>query len=249
MVGVPEAPRWAWVVMAVGAVSIGLLLPPALHRGVIDPGTLPAAGPSREATPSSDAAPATTPGPAPPPPLLAQQRADGVLTTLFMGDGITAGLGASTPGSAFPALVTAALQADGPVRQTTVAGQGAGASDAVSAATASGSADLVVVEFGTNDLLQGRAQQFAAGYPALLDAVRARSPDAVLLCAGAWAPASAATSYDDVIRAACEAHTGRYVALSPVYEQADAHAPGDETHPDDAGHRAVADALLAALRR
>jgi lysophospholipase L1-like esterase len=250
--GLPEAPRWAWVVMALGALSIGLLFPVAVHRGAIDPPTLPAAGQgsatTRAGTPSAVSAPPTTAAPSPTPAALSSLRADGVLTTLFFGDGISAGLGASAPGTAFPALVTARLQADGPVQQATVAGQGAGVRDAVSGAAASAPADLVVVEFGTNDLLQGRAQQFATDYPALLDAVRARSPNAVLLCAGTWAPASAAGPYDDVIRTACEAHAGRYVALSPVYEQPDAHAAGDETHPDDAGHRAIAEALIAQVR-
>jgi lysophospholipase L1-like esterase len=136
---------------------------------------------------------------------------------------------------------------------------------------------LVVVEIGTNDWLgyvpRGRwrptpPEQFGADYARLLDRVTAGG--AALVCLGIWGPADARAeadgraeggtelaAYDDAISDACQRRGGAFVALSPVYETPGSRGPAgrrtpwgisDTTHPNDEGHRMIADLVLAAYR-
>ncbi|GLZ51766.1 SGNH/GDSL hydrolase family protein [Actinomycetospora sp. NBRC 106378] len=113
-----------------------------------------------------------------------------------------------------------------------------------------GGQDVVLVELGTNDI--GRrtpAIDFRARYAALLDRAREGSPAAALVCLGTWAGdggSSGGADYDTIISSLCAERAGRFVDLGPIYR-----APGTrgttDFHPDDDGHRMIADAVLGVL--
>lgn len=135
---------------------------------------------------------------------------------------------------------------------------------------------LVVVEIGTNDWLgyvprglwrPTPPEQFGADYARLLDRVMAGG--AALVCLGIWGPADARAeadgaaagaglaAYDDAISAACRTWGGAFAALSAVYDRPGTRGPtgrrtpwgiSDATHPNDEGHRMIADLVVAAYR-
>jgi lysophospholipase L1-like esterase len=136
----------------------------------------------------------------------------------------------------------------------------------------------VVVELGSNDWLGyvplGRwrptpLERFGADYERLLD--RLTEAGELPVCLGIWGPADggaeadgrveggvALAAYDAAISAACHRRGGAFVALSPVYEMLGSRGPAgrrtpwgisDATHPNDLGHRMIADLVLAACGR
>ena len=135
---------------------------------------------------------------------------------------------------------------------------------------------LVVVELGSNDWLGyvplGRwrptpLDRFLAEYERLL--ARLTAAGAVPVCLGVWGPsdrgaeprggrdeqAVSVAAYDAAIAAACSRRGGTFVDLSPVYDTPGSRGPAgrptpwgvsDATHPNDEGHRMIADLMLAA---
>jgi lysophospholipase L1-like esterase len=193
---------------------------------------------------------------------------------LFVGDSISAGWFATTPARAYPArlldLLRAADARDGRTSQV-LAVPGTRAVDGlaeVRALPAVPRADLIVVEFGTNDYghLPNPLADFRRAYSALLALLSDTSPTATVTCVSVWAPRETpnplgipGARYDTVIAEACAAlphHQGRYVDISAIYADPAAHGPngrrvwlgtGDVFHPNDAGHAAIAAAIYAAL--
>ena len=180
------------------------------------------------------------------------------LRVLFAGDSITVGRDASTREASYRSLMTATLQGARPVESDRIGNSGRTTTDVLpEALNAAETYGLLVVELGTNDVHKSTLPKFAADYPALLDALRSKSPDAALVCAGAWDKSPAAASVDRVIQAECVKRGGRFVPLSGFYaDKANQSTPGqphwdggqtDGNHPNDAGHRLIADALLAQI--
>ena len=82
----------------------------------------------------------------------------------------------------------------------------------------------------------------------------ASSPHAALVCAGTWRGHGAA--YDAVIQQVCSAVDGRFVSLRGLYAVGADRGPAgvsgfygvsDDIAPNNAGHRAITRALLAAI--
>ncbi|WP_307387579.1 SGNH/GDSL hydrolase family protein [Microbacterium testaceum] len=173
---------------------------------------------------------------------------------LVTGDSLAAGFFASTEAQGFSSLVTGAL---GRVTPTTVSRAHQTLSTVAGVTEVPPDLDLAVIELGTNDVgIPTPLADFEAQYGDLLGRIRTSSPDAALVCLGTWTHDGAA--YDEVIARSCAANAGRYVSLAGLFAVAELHGPagrdtfvgtGDEFHPNDAGHRAIADAVLAVLAR
>ena len=128
-----------------------------------------------------------------------------------------------------------------------------------------GGGEVVVVEAGTNDFLdQTPRRRFADDYRALLAKVTAASPGAKLVCLTTWIPKDGVgqpparippSFYDATIRRACAA--GAVADLAPLVDAPATRGPagrptflgpGDDFHPNSAGHAAIARLIEARLR-
>jgi lysophospholipase L1-like esterase len=178
-----------------------------------------------------------------------------------IGDSLAAGYYASTADHAFPQLVAREMRHAGEAVTTTVVSR-AGATTADAQRWKVGiTSDVVVVELGTNDWGDAVSiDQFTTRYQDVLARVRAASPKARLLCMGEWAGADeqngigiASRQYDAAVQRACSAARGTYVDIAAAYDDPANHGPAgapsflgssDWFHPNDAGHRALADDIL-----
>jgi acyl-CoA thioesterase-1 len=182
------------------------------------------------------------------------------LRVLFVGDSLTVGYYASRRNTAFPALVTAALRAHAPVREAVRARSGVTAS--YWAVRPLPSADLVVLELGTNDYRKEPTPHatFERDYRRLIANVRARSPHARLLCVSLWRTShyryggATLLSYNRIVARNCRG--GAFVWISELYDTEAARDPAglpsflgrtDGFHPNDTGHRAIAKAIEQTL--
>ena len=196
---------------------------------------------------------ATEPAPAPTPaPLQLPNTRGRALTVSIVGDSLTAGHYASGPARRFRNLVLSALEARGTVNAEEATPTGA--STLSTAVTVPAGLDLVVLELGTSELASTDVRTFTNGYRALVTSIRASSPHAALVCAGTWSEQGAA--YDAVIQQVCSAVDGRFVSLRGLYAVPTDRGPAgvsgfygvsDDVAPNNAGHRAIARALLAAI--
>jgi lysophospholipase L1-like esterase len=114
---------------------------------------------------------------------------------------------------------------------------------------------LAVVELGTNDAGDDVSPEiFAKQYSLILDRIRTTSPNSYLVCLSPWQPAAA---YTTIIVSACTTRPrASYVDISRFFDAPGMRGPAGQTtpfgisddfHPNDAGHRAIADAVLQAL--
>jgi acyl-CoA thioesterase I len=174
------------------------------------------------------------------------------LKVAIVGDSIAAGRYASVPDKRFRALVLAALSARGPVSPIEPAVTGT--SPMSTAVAVQSGANLVVLEVGTDDMRVERVSDFQTAFGALVAQVRSASPKAELVCAGTWSATGGL--YDAVIQRACTGPNSRYVPLQALYDTPAFHGPAgkatfsgpaDGIAPNDAGHRAIAAALLGAV--
>ncbi|HEY7342838.1 MAG TPA: SGNH/GDSL hydrolase family protein [Ktedonobacterales bacterium] len=116
-----------------------------------------------------------------------------------------------------------------------------------------------VIELGTNDVFASGETlvQFRTAYDYILTRVRHDAPQAKIVCLGTWRTPAQGGRFDAIIRSDCASLVGgSYVALSHFYLNAHYRGPAgivtafgtsDDFHPNNAGHQAIATALLAAL--
>jgi acyl-CoA thioesterase-1 len=116
---------------------------------------------------------------------------------------------------------------------------------------------LYVVELGTNDATRVDHREFRAQYSELLDRIRSASPDAALLCIGLWRPKTIADTFDTIIKDLCEVRGGVFQSISDLSEEESLKGPAgvttfggesDDFHPNDRGHRMIADRILDDIR-
>jgi acyl-CoA thioesterase I len=180
---------------------------------------------------------------------------------LFIGASLTEGWYASSRDRTYASLVATGLAGGRRIDVRTLARPGATAED-VARWDLDIQADYVVLQVATNDFVRDvPLDVYAASYADILDRLRAASRKADLVCLGAWLdPTSVnrlgveAVDYDVATRTACGAVGGRYVDLSATYLDPLNHGPlgrqtyqgpGDLYHPNDRGHAAIADLVLA----
>jgi lysophospholipase L1-like esterase len=189
---------------------------------------------------------------------------------VIIGDSLTAGAHASDRRRAYPALTLDALRlgAEGS-RTSRVIGLSGGRVADLAERRLAPARRLVVVEAGTNDWLgyvrsggwsPTPLEQFGHSYGRLLD--RMLGPEVVLICLGIWGPRAgqseaggAVEDYDAVIADECHRRGGRFLALAGIHDDASCRGPAgrstpfgtsDEMHPNDHGHRRLAELVLAA---
>ncbi|MDZ7930489.1 MAG: SGNH/GDSL hydrolase family protein [Rhodococcus sp. (in: high G+C Gram-positive bacteria)] len=189
-------------------------------------------------------------------PLTVVRPADGPLKALFIGDSLTAGLYASSESQGFRSQMVAALEQSGPV-ELSLGQRIGGTVGEISEITNIGSGNqLAVVELGTNDFGKTDLDVFEAQYARLLDAIRATSPDAALVCAGVWQARYYGGPFDAIIARQCAEHGGKYRVLNDLYADADNRGPAgveafggvsDDFHPNDDGYGAISERLLGVL--
>jgi acyl-CoA thioesterase I len=175
-----------------------------------------------------------------------------------LGDSLAAGFDASSRERAWPELVRAGLSEGGAVSLVVDGRPGWTAVQAAAAHVPTPPADVVVVEYGTNDVVVHSAPRaFTTAYRTLLDRVRRASPRAALVCTGPWVDPARAAVVERAVSSACEQRGGVPVPLSGLFTRGPLHAlrgsryfggevPND-FHPDDEGHARIAAAVLGAL--
>jgi acyl-CoA thioesterase-1 len=191
-------------------------------------------------------------------------RANGVLSSprvMFIGDSLLGGLYASQESKTWSVLVVSSLESE------------TGIIDVVPAPrkdlprgtpTTTSSFDLsqmprdlglAVVELGTNDAGQDvDLDLFVKQYSLILDQIRSTSPNSYLVCLSTWRPSAA---YDAAIEAACTTRPrASYADIGVLFDASGTRGPSgrdtpfgisDDFHPNDAGHRAIADTVLKSL--
>ncbi|NEK84240.1 SGNH/GDSL hydrolase family protein [Blastococcus saxobsidens] len=230
--GLPPAPRWAWIVMALSVVAIAVMSYLVVNRPPPPGFTAPAAA---EAPAAADEAPAEE---------LEELR------LLVIGDGTTA-TAADEPG--WPQLLADDLREDGrPVELTVQAATGAGylktppgGATFGSLAEAGGSEFDVVVFFGSRDDIEA-APEVRAAAESVFAAAQAAAPEAELLAIGpAWPtadpPGYIETNRDAVAAAAADAGVRFVDPLVAGWLADPARAEPGRVAPTPAGHRYLAD--------
>lgn len=245
--GWERPPGWAMVTMASGLVALAATLPLVLREGAHPPAETATgmAAQAPQAPARMTAAPVDRP-------------TDRPLRVLFIGDSLTWGSFASNEDLTYRAQIVSRLSAGGPVEPVLVGGPGERADEAAEGLTeVSGPIDVAFVQVGANDSVAITPEEFRVDYHTLLDGVRELAPDAGLICAGVWNGPKLAAGMDRELRPVCAAHDGLMVPLSKLYVDETLRGPEgsplpsggvrDQFHPNDAGHTAVAEAMLAAL--
>ncbi|MHA7264723.1 SGNH/GDSL hydrolase family protein [Arthrobacter sp. TMN-37] len=200
---------------------------------------------------ASPPVPSPAPSTAPPPP-----RTTDPLSIWFSGDSLTVGWHATTEAESFRSVVITDL--GDRVGETTVTARvGATLQGVADEFKIPAGVDLAVVALGTNDFGTDPAL-FGKQYTAYLGRVVEASPDAQLICLGAWQPGSSpgTSARDTAAREACTGQNGTFIPLTGLFADASLRGPqgaptwvggADTFHPNSAGHRKIADQILASI--
>lgn len=174
----------------------------------------------------------------------------------FIGDSLDAGLYATDRRRGFHPLMVDVWRSGGTVVDTPLNSLGGTAEKALRNNELPGGQHLIVVELGTNDVMRTDHSTFRRDYEQLVDRLVAASPGAGLLCVGPWRPREAARRFEIIIKDTCEVRGGAFRSISDLAENEDLRGPEDEPtefgrsdafHPNDRGHRAIAERLIGAV--
>lgn len=169
---------------------------------------------------------------------------------IALGDSISAGRYATTADKVFPALIAQQLGMNLDLR----ARSGVRAAWAVPQLASIDQAHpaLVTIELGTNDVgFNTPLSDFQNQYDAIVSALTV--PGTRVICIGSWLPS---TAIDAAIADSCQRHGGTFVSLAGFYGDNSLHAQdgapvylgrADWFHPGNAGHAAIAQAVMASL--
>jgi hypothetical protein len=172
------------------------------------------------------------------------------LNLWVVGDAIARGDFASGPSTRYIGKLVSTLRQRerGPVQLST------SQSPLNSLVTVPSKVDVAVLEFGTYDIPNVGVAEFQSAYDQLTQAIRAQAPKVVLVCTGTWS--SNGIPFDTVIAHSCAAAAGHYVPLRCLYATPSNRGPAgrqgrygvsDDQAPNDAGHLAIAKAILHSL--
>jgi lysophospholipase L1-like esterase len=173
----------------------------------------------------------------------------------FVGDTLKQGYFATDEQEGYRAIVLDELQA--PTEEVPVTDFGARVIPELPTSIVPGSADLVIVEMGTHNVFVTPPDEFEAEYAALIDNVLLSAPNAAIVCLGVWGNADAAREYDAPIGKACRNAGGAFVPLFDAFNKEGNRGPegretflgpADSFHPNDDGHREIANRILERLK-
>lgn len=182
------------------------------------------------------------------------------LRVLFIGDSLTAGWGATTEEHSFRRLVETALARHGQVEELRPTRKpGTGLTFANSFADIPTDADVAVIELGTTDADKRPSSDFARDYAADIARIRSANRSVRLICLSVWRPTKDPTGQvaNNTIGDLCSDRYSVYVDITALFDLSSLRGPqgretwqgvGDDFHPNDAGHRAIADAILSQLK-
>jgi lysophospholipase L1-like esterase len=174
----------------------------------------------------------------------------------MVGDSLDHGLYATTPSDGFHQLIVENWRQSGPVVDNPLNSLGGTAQRALQNPDVPRDQDLYVVELGTNDAAEMSHRAFRQHYGELLNRIKAASPDAALLCVGAWRPKEVAVRFDTIIKDLCEIRGGVFRSISDISENAEMkgpeglstfNGPSDAFHANNRGHLAIANRVLDAV--
>lgn len=184
---------------------------------------------------------------------------DHPLRLLITGDSLAGGFYASTQDNGFSKIVQAGLAQKGPVEALGASRAHATLSTVDSILDVPANIDLAIVELGTNDVgAKTDPKAFGDQYGALLDKVQRNSPTVAVLCLSTWqSPATTAPVYNTIIKDKCSKSGGKYVDLTSLFISEVNRGPAgvdtwvgksDTFHPNDTGHKAIADLILERIK-
>jgi lysophospholipase L1-like esterase len=178
------------------------------------------------------------------------------LRVTFVGDSIDYGLSATEQTLGFHQLVVAEWRTNGPVADEKWNSIGGTTADVLTAPDFPRDQQLYIVQLGTNDATLVDYRLFRTQYDQLLDRIRNASPDAALLCIGTWRSTEIANTFDTIIKDLCEIRGGVFRSISDLSMDEQLRGPAgvstffgfsDDFHPNDRGHRKIADRVLDAI--
>jgi lysophospholipase L1-like esterase len=178
------------------------------------------------------------------------------LRVLYIGTSVTIGFFASDEAHKWTSIVSAALTQSGPIENVPVVRlpQAAGATTKISSydpAAIPKDLDVIVVELVTNDVNTTKIADFSAQMTILLDALQQGSPNANVLCLGAWHARPG--TYDNIERDQCVARGAKFSTLTDIKSKPGVAGPAglatfygesDAFHPNDVGEAAIAAEVL-----
>jgi lysophospholipase L1-like esterase len=177
----------------------------------------------------------------------------------FIGDSISAGIGAS---SRDKSMVPAVINELGAKSDPSVSAiPGANTARLASRISVPSDSSLVIIEAGTDDsgATKTPLNDFREKYATLVSKVRASAPDSTILCLGVWQSAPDANVYDQAIRAECEQSDGTFRILHDIYDGTGTRGPAgrpiftkgaksDTVLPNDEGYSRIAARVVEAVR-
>jgi undecaprenyl-diphosphatase len=185
------------------------------------------------------------------------------LKLLILGDSVMQGYYASEQSLSAANLIASGLARWGKVDETNASVAGRTVTDALHVPLGRTQYDLIVIMFGNNDVFKSNIDTFNRDYPRLMAKLHASSPAARVMCLPPWMRPNTYVSRngnlaEDFFMAAqrqCEASDGVFVDSLVGQAGGDDNAPigtinflgppaSDDGHPNDRGHKAIADATL-----
>lgn len=187
---------------------------------------------------------------------------DRPLSVFYAGDSLSYSLFSSIEANGYRPLVNAELSKHGEIfeqRATKASEEALFKAGNVGSIPDSG-VDVAILELGTNDLgttepgSRTDIDLFRQQYEDLIAKVQ-RSAGVQVICVGVWQKSGPQISdpFDFEIERICEKRGGQYVDLTAAFETKDTFGPedspswlgpSDNFHPNDKGHRLIADLIL-----